>query len=161
MAILNPTLACADPLHLARDLDALERGGAGMLHVDVMDGHYVPNLCLSFDQAAANGLGKLCQRRFEILHPASSQLLIPCVTLPYCAQKAQRLRRGATIANCGHAARVAASCIIFRPLPPLAKSTLGTAAQQRGGSEGTSGDQPVIWATMESSRIFVPHKLLS
>src|SRR5699024_4358121 len=78
-----------------------------------------------FDQAAANGLGKLCQRRFEILHPASSQLLIPCVTLPYCAQKAQRLRRGATIANCGHAARVAASCIIFRPLPPLAKSTLG------------------------------------
>lgn len=53
MAILAPTLACADPLHLADEMQAMERGGAQMWHVDIMDGHYVPNLCFSFDQAVA------------------------------------------------------------------------------------------------------------
>lgn len=66
MAILNPTMACADPLHLADNVDALVRGGAEMLHIDIMDGHYVPNLCLSFDQAAA--IHRYCPRLPLDLH---------------------------------------------------------------------------------------------
>jgi ribulose-phosphate 3-epimerase len=42
--ILAPSILSADFGHLERDVKAVERGGAGVIHVDVMDGHFVPNL---------------------------------------------------------------------------------------------------------------------
>jgi ribulose-phosphate 3-epimerase len=41
---LAPSLLSADFAHLADAVAAAERGGAGALHLDVMDGHFVPNL---------------------------------------------------------------------------------------------------------------------
>lgn len=43
--LVNPTLACGNVLNYKHDLDILEESGNRILHLDVMDGHYVSNLC--------------------------------------------------------------------------------------------------------------------
>lgn len=44
--ILAPSILSADFGHLADELQRVERGGAGLVHLDVMDGRFVPNITL-------------------------------------------------------------------------------------------------------------------
>jgi ribulose-phosphate 3-epimerase len=43
---LAPSILSADFAHLADDVQAVADGGATLLHVDVMDGHFVPNITI-------------------------------------------------------------------------------------------------------------------
>lgn len=46
MIQIAPSILSADFAKLGEEIKAVERGGAGLIHVDVMDGHFVPNITI-------------------------------------------------------------------------------------------------------------------
>ena len=46
MNLLAPSILSADFSNLAQQIRAAELGGADLIHCDVMDGHFVPNITI-------------------------------------------------------------------------------------------------------------------
>ncbi|HUF18658.1 MAG TPA: ribulose-phosphate 3-epimerase [Thermoanaerobaculia bacterium] len=108
---IAPSILSADFAHLGDDLRQIEEGGADLVHLDVMDGHFVPNI--TFGPALVSAARKVTSLPFDchlmiaepqryidrFLDAGANMISIHIETEPHLERALSMIRAGGALAG--------------------------------------------------------------